>query len=585
MKISFKISSVSHDEKEDAVFTNGQSLLAHLDVEAIKVHDLGPSSNEVLGELLLGISATVNFRNSTELGVRSEDKISACGSPLGGLGRTVGGSPELAALVLLGPLVGRGQKVDEEVVVGVESTETSDEDGHLRWGKSKETSTVDKNLLGASTSSSVSIVGEAIGEGLEVVELGDVGHLLSSIDTARGEGNDNVLKTGILGSLLNSGNTAENNKIGKGNLLGAGLGVELLLDALESRQDLLELLGVVAGPVDLRLESNAATVGTTTLVGSTEGRSGFPGSRNQLGNIETVGSENGSLEARNILVGDNISLALREGILPDELLLRDIGSEVSRSRSEITVEKLVPSLCEGLVHLLGVLEPALANLVVGVVVDEGEIRGEHGGAAELALDERIGVVNSAVECLPLVGASWRLDEGPLVAEKTLEEVVAPPEIYNFETTGLLVGAVALTNTVVPSETHLSKSMLCWSSRRYLLTSGNSTVSLSKGVSTDDKSSGLLIVHAHTAKGLTDIKGGSLGVGGTVRTLRVDVDQTEVSSTKRLLELVGTLVDVSAAVVADIVTLGDECSLGTPVDGLIGLPGVGTATGETKGLEV
>lgn len=27
---------------------------------------------------------------------------------------------------------------------------------------------------------------------------------------------------------------------------------------------------------------------------------------------------------------------------------------------------------------------------------------------------------------------------------------------NFETTGLLVGAVALTNTVVPSETHLSK---------------------------------------------------------------------------------------------------------------------------------
>jgi hypothetical protein len=59
----------------------------------------------------------------------------------------------------------------------------------------------------------------------------------------------------------------------------------------------------------------------------------------------------------------------------------------------------------------------------------------------------------------------------------------------------------------------------------------------------------------------------------------------VSSTKRLLKLVGAVVNVSAAVVADIVTLGNESSLSAPVDRLIGLPSVGTTASETEGLKV
>jgi hypothetical protein len=72
--------------------------------------------------------------------------------------------------------------------------------------------------------------------------------------------------------------------------------------------------------------------------------------------------------------------------------------------------------------------PALADLEVSGVVDEGEIAGEHSGPAELALDEGIGVFESAVEGFPLLVACGTLDQSPVVAEQALEEVVAPPEI-------------------------------------------------------------------------------------------------------------------------------------------------------------
>ena len=55
--------------------------------------------------------------------------------------------------------------------------------------------------------------------------------------------------------------------------------------------------------------------------------------------------------------------------------------------------------------------------------------------------------------------------------------------------------------------------------------------------------------------------------------------------KRLLELVGSVIDVSATIVAGIVTLGAKGCLSTPVDRLIRLPSIGSATAKAKRLEV
>jgi hypothetical protein len=422
-----------------------KTLLLSLDIKAVQVHDLGPRRNEILHKLLLRICATIDLRDSTQLSVRSEDQISAGSSPLDGLGGAVSAGPELTTVVFLGPRVGGREKVDEEivgqlalllgentvgrtVVVGVQGTETTDEDCHLRRSKGKKSSAVNEDLLSASTGSTMSIVTETISKGLKVTELNEICLVLGSVNTAGSERNLDVLEASSLGSLLNSSNTTEDNQISERNLLGAGLGVEVLLDLLQCRKNLLELLRVVACPADLRLKGNTSTVGTTTLVSSTEGRSRVPSSRNKLGNIKAISREDSGLEAGDLSLANDVTLSLGERILPDKLLLSDLGAKVARNRAEITVEELVPGASKSSVQLLGVVVPALTDLEVRGVVDEGEITGEHGGAAELALDEGVGVLELAVESLPLLVASGALDEGPVVAEKRLKEVVAPPMI-------------------------------------------------------------------------------------------------------------------------------------------------------------
>src|SRR6202790_3719928 len=85
------------------------------DVEAIKVHHLGPRLDEVIRKLLLGVRASIDFRDGTELGMRPEDQIDACAGPLHRLRLAV------AALVFaIGaswlPLRAHVEEVDEEVV-------------------------------------------------------------------------------------------------------------------------------------------------------------------------------------------------------------------------------------------------------------------------------------------------------------------------------------------------------------------------------------------------------------------------------------------------------------------------------------
>ena len=51
-------------------------------VKAIKIHHLVPSSNEVTHKLLLRIITGINFRNGSELRVRTEHEVGGTSSPL-----------------------------------------------------------------------------------------------------------------------------------------------------------------------------------------------------------------------------------------------------------------------------------------------------------------------------------------------------------------------------------------------------------------------------------------------------------------------------------------------------------------------
>lgn len=126
-----------------------------------------------------------------------------------------------------------------------------------------------------------------------------------------------------------------------------------------------------------------------------------------------------------------------------------------------------------------------------------------------------------------------------------------------------------------------------------------TVGLAEGVATSDEGDSLLIVHGHAAESGANVVCSGDGVGYTVGTLRVDVDQTHVSGRKRVLEilLVGTLTLDLALVAIDDTTLSqtglsigvadivaEPCCFSSPVYGLVCFPLVGAAASETEGLD-
>ncbi len=99
--------------------------------------------------------------------------------------------------------------------------------------------------------------------------------------------------------------------------------------------------------------------------------------------------------------------------------------------------------------------------------------------------------------------------------------------------------------------------------------------LAEGVAADDQRGGLDVVHRHATERLADVPGRSGGVGLTVGTLGVDVDQAHLGGAQRPLQL-------AVAAVARVV--GDPGGLGAPVDGGVRSPLVDAATGKAERLE-
>lgn len=147
---------------------------------------------------------------------------------------------------------------------------------------------------------------------------------------------------------------------------------------------------------------------------------------------------------------------------------------------------------------------------------------------------------------------------------------------NLKTTGESVISVTSAKGVLPSKALLLKRSGV--GLRADIRARLGTVGLAKGVATGNQSNGFLIIHTHSAKGLTDIQSRGLGVRGTVGTAGINVDETHADSSKRALELRRTCGEVRAAVVSNnVVSIsGEHVLLGTPVDALIGLVGILTA---------
>lgn len=104
------------------------------------------------------------------------------------------------------------------------------------------------------------------------------------------------------------------------------------------------------------------------------------------------------------------------------------------------------------------------------------------------------------------------------------------------------------------------------------------------MATGDQGDSLLVVHAHSSECGPDIEGRGGRVRAGVWALWVHIDETHVCGCQGHLEVLGTGAEVGAAVVAVRVALGEEGLLGAPVDGLVRLPRVDTATAVAEGWE-
>ena len=207
-------------------------------IEAVKVHHLGPRRHKVFDEFLLSIVGCVNFGDRAEFRVRTEDQVNTRAGPFDFTGRAV--RTFKLVFVLRSCFPGRSQieQIDEEVVgqrfrafgenavfrpvvVGIKNAHTADKNRHLGRGQRQKLRFVNQHFLCRRFVMTFLVIAEAVSQRFEISERIHVGLFLRRIGASRSKRNG-YIKTGIFRRFLDSGASAENDQIGKRNLFIAG---------------------------------------------------------------------------------------------------------------------------------------------------------------------------------------------------------------------------------------------------------------------------------------------------------------------------------------------------------------------------
>mmetsp|Transcript_16306 Transcript_16306/g.51029 ORF Transcript_16306/g.51029 Transcript_16306/m.51029 type:complete len:304 (+) Transcript_16306:1044-1955(+) len=204
------------------------------------------------------------------------------------------------------------------------------------------------------------------------------------------------------------------------------------------------------------------------------------------------------------------------------------------------MRQLVPGLGEGRRKLLGVLVEPTRNLQVGGVLLERNVGGEHDGGNPLALHMGVGhcVGGSAILGRPLVGTGRTLGQLPLVLEQVVKVAVVPlgrvvrPRTLEAARNGILANAGAVLAQPAKALRLDWRSLWLGSDEVGVARA----VRLAKGVPAGNESHRLLIVHGHATERLTNVTGGSKWVRLTVGSLGVDVDESHLHGSQRVLQL-------------------------------------------------
>ena len=286
-------------------------------------------------------------------------------------------------------------------------------------------------------------------------------------------------------------------------------------------------------------------------------------------------------------------------VLPDEHFRGDIGAEIAGARPHVTVRELEPGAREGIGELVGILQKAARNLLVGRVDAHREICRQHGRTVPFGGVVRVRDQPFTALGHPLLRPSRTLRQFPLEAEQVLEIVVAPLRRRagpgDLQPAGDGVATLAGAEAVLPAEA------LVLDAGRFRLVRDVlrrcRAVGLAEAVTAGDECDRFLVVHRHARERLPDVDRRGERVGLAVRAFRIDVDQAHLHGGQRILEVprvrnfavvvlhqhAMVLFDSRRPLgVADVAA--QPFGLATPVHVLVRLPHVFAATGEAEGLE-
>jgi hypothetical protein len=127
-------------------------LLRSGDIKSVKVHDLVPSRDKVAQEQLLRVLTSIDFRDGSELGVRTEDQVDTGAGPLEFARRAITPFEDVVGFRCCLPGRAHVEQVDEKVIgqglwplgedavlslveVGVQNAHTANQNRHLGSGQ------------------------------------------------------------------------------------------------------------------------------------------------------------------------------------------------------------------------------------------------------------------------------------------------------------------------------------------------------------------------------------------------------------------------------------------------------------------
>ena len=454
---------------------------------------------------------------------------------------TVASFEQLLALIGGAPCGAHIQQVNEEVgaqharaigkeaaiaavEVGAQHAQTAQQHRQLRRAQRELLRFIQQQRFGRRPALHAAIVAETVSQRLQKIKGFDIGLVLTRIDAPRRKGHLHRYARRRRGH-FDADIARQHDDVRQRRF------ARSLLNLLQYRQHVADHAGVNR-PLILRRQRQTCAVRAAALVAAAEGRSGCPGSGNQLAHAQP-GGRNLRFQLADI-AGVRLMDRRRQRILPQQIFFRHFRTQVARFRPHIAVGQFVPGAGEGFVERLRIVEEATRDLFELRIEAQRQVGDQHGRLALFLRIERIGNNRVGVAGFKLDSARRALRLHPLILEQVLEEVVAPlgrglrPDHFQPGSNGVCARAAAV--AAAPAEA------LGFNRRGFRVNvevaGGARAVRFTQRMAAGDQRHHLFVVHAHIAESGTDRRRGRGRVAARFRAFRVNVDQTHFGGAER-----------------------------------------------------